>query len=57
MKQDVYISIIKYFIQFYLCFISLNNFSKQNYLILQQNWLYIKKKIFIISNDNKTMYI
>ena len=42
--QDAYISFIKSFINFYLSFINLINFSHQNCLILQQNWLYIKRK-------------
>ena len=38
-----------------LSFMNFINFLHQNCLILQQNWLYIKKKVFVVSNINKTM--
>ena len=43
-KQDAYISFIKSFINFYLSFINLINFSHQNCLTLQKNWFNIKRK-------------
>ena len=36
-KQDVYISFIKNFIKFYLCFNNVISLFDQNYLILRQN--------------------
>ena len=43
-QQDVYISFIKHFINFCLWFINVIKFFHQNSLILQKNWLYIKRK-------------
>ena len=43
-RKPIYISFIKNFTKFYLCFINVINIFNQNCLILQQNWLYIKRK-------------